>query len=373
MDELRAKLLYKSKNGYDRMPPEERPMMDRYCRDYRTFLTEAKTEREAVCRTVAQAEAAGFVPYQPGMPLAPGMRIYRSNRVKSVIFAVIGSRPIDEGTRIVAAHIDNPRLDLKPNPLWEDSELAFLKTHYYGGIKKYQWTTVPLSLHGVVARKDGSTVTVRIGDAPDDPCFVVTDLLVHLSADQMKKTLAEGVSGENLRVLFGSEPLANDSGADRVKLALLQLLHERCGITEEDFLSAELTMVPAAPAREVGLDRSMIGGYGHDDRVCAYAAFAPLLDLDVPAHTAVCLLADKEETGSDGVSGVQSLFFETFLDDLCASLGGHLLRCLEASFCLSADVTNAYDPIYPETCDKANNSHVNHGVCIYNYPPNTTS
>lgn len=366
MDELREKLLYQPKNGYDRMPAEERGEMERYCRDYRTFLDAAKTEREAVCYTIAKAEAVGFVPFLPGRTLKPGDRIYRNNRGKSVVFAVIGNAPIDDGARIVASHIDNPRLDIKPNPLWEDAELAFLKTHYYGGIKKYQWTTVPLSLHGVIVRRDGSVVTVRIGDDPDEPCFIVTDLLVHLSADQMKKTLAEGVTGENLRVLIGSEPLAGE-GSDRVKLALLKLLHERYGITEQDFLTAELTMVPAAPTREIGLDRSMLGGFGHDDRVCAYAAFEPLLSLGTPTHTAICALADKEETGSDGVSGMQSQFFETFIEDLCAALGGTKRRCFERSFCLSADVTNAYDPIFPETCDKANNSLLNHGVAIYKY------
>lgn len=366
MDELREKLLYRSKNGYDALGAEERAKMERYCKDYRAFLDAAKTEREAVSYTIAKAEAAGYVPFTPGMPLKPGDRIYRNNRGKSIVFAVIGSAKLDDGVRIVASHIDNPRLDLKPHPLWEDTELAFLKTHYYGGIKKYQWTTVPLSLHGVIARKDGSVVTVRIGDDPSEPCFVVTDLLVHLSADQMKKTLADGVTGENLRVLFGSEPLTGE-GSDRVKLALLQLLQERYGVTEEDFLTAELTMVPAAPCREVGLDRSMLGGFGHDDRVCAYASFEPMLSLGTPTHTAICVLADKEETGSDGVSGMQSRFFETFVEDLCDVLGGKLRRCWESSFCLSADVTNAYDPIFPETCDRENNSLLNHGIAIYKY------
>ena len=365
--ELRNKLLYTPKNGYDLLSEAEREEMERYCHDYMKFLDAAKTEREAVTHTVAMAEDAGFVPFVPGMALTPGMRIYRNNRGKSVIFAVIGSRNINEGAQIVASHIDNPRLDLKPNPLYEDSELAFLKTHYYGGIKKYQWTTVPLALHGVVAKKDGSVVTVRIGEDENDPCFIVTDLLVHLSADQMRKTLAEGISGEHLHVLVGSEPLADDDGADRVKLAILSLLHQRYGITEEDFLSAELTMVPAAHAREIGLDRSLIGGFGHDDRVCAYASFEPLLTLDTPTHTAVCVLADKEEIGSEGVSGMQSQFFETFMADICRAQEGDLYRCFENSFCLSADVTNAYDPLYAETCDKRNNSQINHGIALLKY------
>ena len=365
--ELREKLLYQPKNGYDLLPQDERSAMERYCRDYMKFLDAAKTEREAVSYTVAKAEDAGFVPFEPGMALRPGMRIYRNNRGKSAIFAVIGSRNVDEGVRIATAHIDNPRLDLKPNPLYEDAELAFLKTRYYGGIKKYQWTTVPLSLHGVIAKKDGSVVTVRIGDDVTEPCFIVTDLLIHLSKDQLTKTLAEGVTGENLRVLVGSEPLADDDEGDRVKLALLALLYDRYGITEEDFLTAELTMVPASPTREIGFDRSLIGGFGHDDRVCAWAAFEPLLTLETPTHTAICVLADKEEIGSEGVTGMQSQFFETFVEDLCEIQGGSLRRCFEKSFCLSADVTNAYDPIYAETCDKPNNSLVNHGVAIYKY------
>ena len=364
---LRESLLRAPKNGYDRLSADDRAEMDRYCKDYMQFIDDAKTEREAVCVTVKAAEAAGFVPLVPGMSLKPGDRVYRDNRGKSVFFAVIGSSSLNEGAQIVASHIDSPRLDLKPNPLYEDAEMAYFKTHYYGGIKKYQWTTVPLSLHGVVCKKDGSVVTVRIGDDDADPCFCVTDLLVHLSADQMKKTLAEGVTGEALNILLGSEPIADDDGADRVKLAVMQLINERYGITEDDFLCAELTMVPAGKAREIGFDRSLIGAYGHDDRVCAYASFEPLLKLDTPKHTAVCVLADKEEIGSVGISGMQSQAFETFMGDLCASLNADLRRCFEASFCLSCDVTNAFDPIYAETCDTRNNSKVNYGVAICKY------
>ena len=366
-EELRNTLLRKQKNGYDRLPAQERPEMERYCKAYMKFMDEAKTEREAVAATISMAEDAGFVPFELGMELKSGDRIYANNRNKSVIFAVIGSRNLDDGARIVASHIDSPRLDIKPNPLYEDGELAYLKTHYYGGIKKYQWTTIPLSLHGVVAKKDGSVVTVRIGDEDCDPCFCVTDLLVHLSADQMKKTLAEGITGENLNILFGSEPLADDDGANRVKLAVMALLYERYGITEEDFLSAELTMVPAGKCRELGLDRSMLAAYGHDDRVCAYASFAPLLELQTPEHTAVCVLADKEEIGSEGVSGMQSLFFETFMEDLCSLQGASLRRCFEKSFCLSCDVSNGFDPIYAETCDARNNSRLNYGIALCKY------
>ena len=366
-EELRKKLLRSPKNGYDRLRPEERMEMERFCRGYMAFIDAAKTEREAVTVTVEQAEAAGFVPFEPGMELKPGMRIYRNNRGKSVIFAVIGREHIDNGARILAAHLDSPRLDIKQNPLYEEAGMAFLKTHYYGGIKKYQWTTVPMSLHGIVAKKDGSVVTIRIGDEPSDPCFLITDLLVHLSSDQMKKTLAEGVTGEALNLLLGSEPMADDEGADRVKLAILALLNERYGLVEEDFLSAELTVVPAGPARELGLDRSMIAAYGHDDRVCAWCAFEPLLGLETPEHTAVCVLADREEIGSVGVSGMQSHFFETFMEDVCEAQQGQLRRCLERSFCLSCDVAACFDPNYAETCDRRNSAYINYGVAIAKY------
>lgn len=366
-EELRKSLLRAPKNGYDRISAADRAEMERYCKDYMKFMDAAKTEREAVSYTMEKAEAAGFVAFEPGMELKPGMKIYRNNRGKSAIFAVIGKEHIDCGAQIVASHIDSPRMDIKPNPLYEDSGMAYLKTHYYGGIKKYQWTTIPLSIHGVVAKKDGSVITVRIGDEPGDPCFMVTDLLIHLSADQMKKTLAEGVTGESLNILIGSEPIADDDGADRVKLGVMKLLNEKYGLIEEDFLSAELTMVPADNAREIGLDRSMIAAYGHDDRVCAWASFEPMLRMGTPTHTAVCMLADKEEIGSVGVSGMQSQFFETFMADICECQKGQLRRCLERSFCLSCDVSNAFDPIYAEVSDKRNNSQVNYGIALCKY------
>ncbi len=364
---LRKDLLAAPKNGYDRISEADLAAMEPYCKAYMDFISTCKVEREAVAWTIAEAEKHGFKPLVPGMQLKAGDRVYGNGRGKCVIFAVVGTEPLDNGTHICAAHIDSPRLDLKPNPLYEDSEMAFFKTHYYGGIKKYQWTTTPLALHGVVAKKDGSVVNVTVGEDENDPIFCVTDLLVHLSADQMKKTLAEGVTGENLRVLLGSRPLKDDEGADRVKFAVLCLLHEKYGITEEDFLSAELTMVPAGKAREVGFDRSLIAAYGHDDRVCAFAAFQPLLTLGTPKKTAVCVLADKEEIGSVGISGMQSQYFEAFMGDLCDATGANQRRCFENSFCLSADVSNAYDPLYPETCDKSNNTRLNYGTGIFKY------
>ena len=366
-DELRKEVLFAPKNGYDRISEADLAEMEPYCKDYIDFISTCKVEREAVEWTIAEAEKAGFQPLVPGMQLKPGDRVYGNNHKKSVIFAVVGKQSLNEGTHICAAHIDSPRLDLKPNPLYEDCEMAYFKTHYYGGIKKYQWTTTPLAIHGVVAKKDGTVVSVTVGEDESDPIFCVTDLLVHLSADQMKKTLAEGVTGENLRVLLGSRPLTDDEGGDRVKFAVMCLLHEKYCITEEDFLSAELTMVPAGRAREVGFDRSLIAAYGHDDRVCAYAAFRPMLNLDVPEKTAVCVLADKEEIGSQGISGMQSDYFETFMCDLCAAAGAELRRCFEKSFCLSADVSNAFDPLYAETCDKSNNTKINYGTGIFKY------
>ena len=363
----RKALLFAPKNGYDRISAADLAAMEEYCKDYMGFISTCKVEREAVAWTVAEAEKVGFHPLVPGMELKPGDRVYGNNHGKSVVFAVIGTEPLDNGTHICAAHIDSPRLDLKPNPLYEDSELAYFKTHYYGGIKKYQWTTTPLAIHGVVAKKDGTVVNITIGEDDNDPIFCVTDLLIHLAADQMKKTLAEGVTGENLNILLGSRPLSDDEGADRVKFAVMLLLNEKYGLTEDDFLSAELTMVPAGRAREVGFDRSMIAAYGHDDRVCAYAAFKPLLTLGTPAKTAVCVLADKEEIGSVGISGMQSQHFEAFMGDLCDAAGASVRRCFENSFCLSADVSNAFVPIYAETCDRRNNTKINYGTGIFKY------
>ncbi|MEA4965926.1 MAG: aminopeptidase [Oscillospiraceae bacterium] len=359
-------LLYAPQNGWDRVTGADREEMTGYCRRYMDFMDRAKTEREAVTETIRLAEAHGFAAYRPGMDLRPGDKIYQNNRGKAILLAVIGEKPLSEGCHIAAAHADSPRLDLKPNPLFEDSELCYLKTHYYGGIKKYQWTAVPLALHGVITTVDGTVHTVIIGEDEGDPVFCVTDLLIHLAGDQMKKTLGDGISGENLQVLFGSRPIGGEGG-DRVKRGVLSLLHEKYGVAEEDLLTAELTLVPAGKARDVGLDRSMMAAYGHDDRVCAYAEFEPLLELGVPDKTAVCVLADKEEIGSIGVSGMQSQFFESFLEDLCESQGVKLRRCLGASVCLSADVSNAYDPLYSDTCDKRNNSQLNYGVALCKY------
>ena len=363
----REALLDERKNGYDRLTMEDEAAMNSYCEDYKRFLDAAKTEREAVDETVRLAQSRGFVPFTRGMLIKPGDKLYRVNRGKAVMLAVIGDKPLSEGVSIGAAHIDSPRLDLKPSPLYEDSELAFLKTHYYGGIRKYQWVAIPLELHGVIVKKDGSTVKVAIGAGAGDPVFTVDDLLPHLAAEQSKKTLSEGIAGEQLNLLVGSRPFKDDEGSDRVKLAILDILNQKYGIVEADFISAELEAVPAFKASDIGFDRSLIGAYGQDDRVCGFACLAALLDTDHPTHTAVCMLADKEEIGSTGVSGMKAAAFDTFMSDLCDAQRVPLKTCYEHSFCLSADVCAAFDPNFPEVFERRNIALVNHGVGFCKY------
>ena len=363
---LREKLLSQRKNGYDRIKAEELPAMERYCGLYKTFLQQGKTERECARKTVELAQQAGFRPYERGMVLSGGDKVYRVNRDKSVMLAVIGRQSLASGAQIVAAHIDSPRLDLKPNPLYEDSEMAFFKTHYYGGIRKYQWVTIPLELHGVVALKDGTVVPVKLGEG-DEPKFVITDLLPHLGGEQGKKPLSEAIPAETLNILLGSRPIGDEDDSDRVKLHVLEKLYEKYGITEDDFTSAELEAVPAAQPTDIGLDASLIGAYGHDDRVCGYAALQAILELSAPEKTAVCMLADKEEIGSMGVTGMQSAAFDTFLHDLCDGQNVPLRVCYENSFCLSCDVTAAYDPNFPEVFEKRNAAYVNYGIGLCKY------
>ena len=366
MDELRDRLFYEKKNGYDLIDTDERIDCEYYCAAYMRFLDASRTEREAVKNAIAEAEEYGFVPFTAGMELRPGAKVYQNNRGKALYLAVIGRRSLSEGAVIAGAHIDSPRLDLKQLPLYESDEMCFFRTHYYGGLKKYQWVTIPLELHGVVSLRDGSCAEITIGREKDEPKFVITDLLPHLAADQMKKTMTEGITGEGLHVLIGSAPYA-DEGKDRVKLAVLSILNDLYGITEEDFLSAELVAVPAFDVCEIGLDRSMIGGYGHDDRVCAYAELKALFDAGEPERSCVCILTDKEEIASEGVSGMQSEAFDTFMADLCEAQGVELRRCYEKSLCISADVTAAYDPLYPEVSDKQNVSRINCGVGVCKY------
>ena len=366
-EQLRKSLVYNKKNGYDRIDPAELEAMEAYCVGYKQYLDAGKTERECGDRTVAMAEAAGFRPFTRGMEVKPGDKYYRVNRDKAIMLAVIGKKSLAEGANIGAAHIDAPRLDLKQNPVYEAEEMAFLKTHYYGGIRKYQWVTIPLELHGVIALKDGQVIRVSIGDGEGDPLFTIDDLLPHLGAEQSRKPLGEAIPAESLNILVGSRPLMDDDGSDRVKLSVLELLNRKYGIVEEDFISAELSAVPAFKACDIGFDRSLIGAYGHDDRVCSYAALAALLQLGTPERTAVCMLADKEEIGSEGVSGMQSAAFDTFMEDLCEAQNVPLRVCFEKSFCLSADVTAAYDPNFAEVYEKRNSAFINYGMGLCKY------
>ena len=366
--ELKEKLFSGRKNGYDRFDSAEQAAMDAYCDGYKAFLDKGKTERLCAAEVLRLAEQKGYKPFTRGMDVKPGDKVYLCNRGKAVMLAYIGKKSLADGAQIAAAHIDSPRLDLKPNPLYEDSELAFFKTHYYGGIRKYQWVTIPLELRGVIALKDGSRVEVNIGADSGDPKLVITDLLPHLGQEQAKKPLATAIPGETLNLLLGSRPIGDEDDTGRVKLAVMKLLNEKYGITEDDFTSAELEAVPAANACDIGLDRSLIGAYGHDDRVCGYAALKALLDLEeTPEKTAVCVLADKEEIGSDGVTGMQSAAFDTFMEDLCAAQDVPVRVCFEKSFCLSADVTAAYDPDYADVYEKRNSAFVNYGIGLCKY------
>lgn len=337
---------------------------------YMRFLDGAKTERDAVKTIVSMAEGAGFRDIDKADELRPGDRVYGVNKNKSVYLAVVGKEKLTAGFNAVGAHIDAPRLDLKQNPLYEDSGIALLKTHYYGGIKKYQWTTVPLALHGVVAMTDGSVVDINIGEDQDDPVFLVTDLLPHLAGKQNAKKLAEGVTAENLNIVTGSIP-SQDADSESVKKAVLAILKEKYGMEEEDFRSAEIEAVPAAKARSLGLDRSMVAAYGQDDRVCAYPSLIALFGMEVPERTALCILSDKEEIGSVGNTGMESHNFELFIIDLLEKTGivdpYALQRTFSASRALSADVTAAFDPTFPEVMEKHNAAFMGKGISIKKY------
>ncbi len=362
----REELFYRQKNVYETAGEETAAEIFAFAEGYKSYMDASKTERLAVREAVRLAEEKGFRPYAFGSKPKAGDRVYLVNRGKALILAVIGGEPLGSGANIAAAHVDAPRLDLKQVPLYEDGELAFFKTHYYGGIKKYQWLALPLALYGTVIKKDGEAVDIAVGDRPGEPQFVITDLLPHLDGDQMKKKASEFVPGESLNILAGSRP-DREEGEGRVKLTVMKLLNEKYGLTEEDFLSAELSAVPALGARDLGFDRSLIGAYGHDDRVCVYAELMAVLNVEKPKRTAVCLLVDKEEIGSEGVTGMLSTSFDRFLDDLCRAQGVSLYECLANSFCLSADVCNAFDPNFPEVSEKRNNARLNYGVAIMKY------
>ena len=337
---------------------------DKFCEDYKKFLNQAKTEREAVEFAVKQLEENGFVKFSKNMKLSAGSKVYYNNRGKAIIASIIGTDPIEEGTRICAAHIDSPRLDLKQCPVYEADEIALFKTHYYGGIKKYQWTTIPLSLHGVIVKQDGTSVKINLGEDENDPVFCVTDLLPHLATEQMKRPATQIVTGEELNIVIGSRPFKSDSESELVKLNILKILNEKYGITEDDFLSAELEAVPAFKAQDVGFDRSMIGSYGHDDRVCAYPALQAILKCKNPKKTSVVVLTDKEETGSDGNTGLVSSYLKYFIADLAEALGSDGRTVLSHSECMSADVNAGFDPTFPDVLEKKNASFLNYGVVV---------
>ena len=366
--ELKEKLFLKRKNTYMEMTDDEVCKADEFCEGYKAFLDAGKTEREACAEAVRIAESNGFKPYVKGTRYNAGDRVYHNNRGKSVILAVIGSQPIENGVNIVAAHIDSPRLDLKQNPLYESEDLGYFKTHYYGGIKKYQWPALPLALHGVIYKADGEAVTVKIGEEENDPVFVVTDLLPHLADEQYKRPANKLIKGEELNILIGSRPFKDDEKSENVKLNILCILNEKYGITEEDFISAELECVPAFKAKDIGFDRSMIGAYGQDDRVCAYPALMAAVDtVGVPEKTSVTILTDKEEIGSEGNTGLRSAYLKYFIYDLAEAWGvaGHTV--LSNSKCLSADVNAGFDPTFPEPFEKLNAAFLNKGVVATKY------
>jgi len=363
----KEELFYNPQSMAKTLDAKGKKASDKFASEYMAFLSENKTEREITAFFKAEAEKLGYTEFDKSRKYKAGDKVYRVNREKCIILCTFGKKSVAEGVKIAAAHLDSPRLDLKPSPVYESDEIAYFKTHYYGGIKKYQWTTVPLSLHGVIVKGDGSKVTVRVGEDPGDPQFVITDLLVHLSREQMKRSSNEVVRGEELNVTIGTLPFNNDEESQQVKLNILNLLNEKYGITETDFLTAELELVPAYKATDIGFDRSLIGAYGHDDKVCAYPAAIANFNAKKPEYTAVTVLTDKEEIGSDGNTGLHSSYFKYFIYDLAEQAGvpGH--DVLSKSECLSADVTAAYDPTFPDVMDKRNASFLNKGVAICKY------
>ncbi len=365
--ELKEKLLADEKNAVLRMSEEELKKCDKFCEGYKAFLDTAKTEREAAAEIVKMAKARGFEEFSAKNKYKPGDKVYYLNREKSVILAVIGKESIEDGVNLVAAHIDSPRLDMKQNPLYEKDEVAYFKTHYYGGIKKYQWPTVPLSLHGVIIKADGTKVTVNIGEDENDPVFCVSDLLPHLADEQYKRPAPKLIKGEELNIIIGSRPFRDDEGSELVKLNIMLILNEKYGIVESDFISAELEAVPAFKAKDVGFDRSLVGAYGQDDRVCAYTELMAVLELNNPEKTAVAILTDKEETGSDGNTGLRSAYLRYFIADLAATFGVKGRTVLHNSRCLSADVNAAFDPTFPDVFEKRNAALLNGGVCVTKY------
>jgi len=357
-------LSYQNKNAFDVLSETELKEVQEYCEGYKKFLDNGKTERFCVSYAVSLAEKEGFVPFVDGKKYNPGDKVYHVQKNHAAIFAVIGSESPEKGFNITAAHVDAPRLDLKPSPLYEDNGMAYFKTHYYGGVRKYQWVTRPLALCGVVCKKDGTSVNINIGSDPEDPIFMITDLLPHLAKDQSQKPLAGAFAGESLNILLGSEPEKNEE-KDKIRENVLKALNQKYGITEADLLTAEITVVPAENARDLGFDRSLISAYGHDDRVCAYPCFTALLKTTAPKKTCVCVFADKEEIGSVGISGLRSDFMTNFLLALCDGYNSRVAFANSAA--ISSDVAAAFDPNYPEVFERRNSAFINCGPAICKY------
>ncbi|HAZ97459.1 MAG TPA: aminopeptidase [Treponema sp.] len=364
MAQWKELLFDKSANVYDRMDEKTQLAMEEYAHGYMRFLNSAKTEREAVVFAVAEAKKHGFTEYHFGQVIEKGGKYYYNNRGKAIYLFQIGSAPITEGIRISAAHIDSPRIDLKQRPVYEDGEMCFFKTHYYGGIKKYQWTAIPLALHGTVVLKNGKSVDIAIGEEERDPVFYINDLLPHLSREQYSKTVSQAIDGETLNVLVGGYPFKDEDVKDTIKLTVLKHLHDEFGMEESDFLSAELCVVPAFKARDIGFDRALVGGYGHDDRVCSYPALTALLADKNDEHTVMVVLADKEEIGSEGNTGMQCKVYEDLIDVIAASQNQPSALVRANSVCLSADVTAGYDPNFAGVYEKRNSSLVSYGTSV---------
>ncbi|MDR2729930.1 MAG: aminopeptidase [Treponema sp.] len=366
---IKDKLLFPRKDASVFMGRQEIKAADEYCKAYISFLNAVKTEREAVSAAVALAEKEGFIPWKKGMKTKSGDKVYFSRRGKAVVFCTIGKKGFSDGISIVASHIDSPRLDLKMQPLYEDSGMAFFDTHYYGSIKPYQWTGIPLALHGFIVREDGQELNIQIGEEPDDPRFFIADLLPHLGEEQMKKPVKDAVPAENLDVLAGLNSAPGEGGAGAVKLNILRLLYEKYGITEKDFVSAEISVVPAFSASDTGLDRSMVGGFGQDDKACVYPGLTAFLSVREPEYTACLVLADKEETGSLGIGGMRSVFFPNFISELAEAAGEseNTREVFSNSLCLSADVNTCWYPLYKEVFDEHGEAKLNHGVILFRY------
>ena len=369
-EELKEKLFNKKENGWKTKTEEQRNEIFAYADKYINFMNNSKTEREIIASSKAIAEENGFNKIEEFKTLKPGDKVYYINRDKTMYLAVIGKESIENGINIIGAHGDSPRLDLKPNPLYEDSEFAYFKTHYYGGIKKYQWTTIPLAIHGVIVKPDGEKITITIGEDENEPVFTITDLLPHLAQEQMEKKLKDGIAGEDLNLLIGSIPYDADT-TESVKLNILNILYEKYGIREVDFLSSELELVPAMRCRSMGLDNSLVAGYGQDDKVCVYMELTALMNINSPQKTAVCIIADKEEIGSMGNTGMESQEFDTFMAEILNKLGVNKPNLINKVFrnskMLSADVDAALDPIYAQVSERNNASYLGRGIAINKY------